>query len=97
MNDSPEFDSELHRTALAQLDHVATRLSLDPDIHERLRFPRRALVVSVPIRMDRAKRSRTPGVSSVPPRPTARRPGRSMPRVFREKSSASPVTCQKSA
>jgi glutamate dehydrogenase (NAD(P)+) len=53
MNDSPEFDSELHRTALAQLDRVAARLSLDSDIHERLRFPRRALVVSVPIRMDR--------------------------------------------
>ncbi|HEX7788602.1 MAG TPA: Glu/Leu/Phe/Val dehydrogenase, partial [Methylomirabilota bacterium] len=52
MHDSPEFDSELHRTALAQLDHVATRLNLDPDTHERLRFPRRALVVSVPIRMD---------------------------------------------
>ncbi len=53
MTDASEFDSELHRTALAQLDRVATRLALDPDIHERLRFPRRALVVSVPIRMDR--------------------------------------------
>src|SRR5713226_7476360 len=53
MTDSPEFDSELHRTALNQLDRVAARLSLDHDIHERLRFPRRALVVSVPIRMDR--------------------------------------------
>jgi glutamate dehydrogenase (NAD(P)+) len=55
MHDSPEFDSELHRTALAQLDQVATRLNLDHDIHERLRFPRRALVVSVPIRMDTGK------------------------------------------
>src|SRR5258706_3821253 len=53
MTDSPEFDSELHRTALAQLDRVAARLALVSDIHERLRFPRRALVVSVPIRMDR--------------------------------------------
>ena len=43
--DAPEFDSELHRTALAQLDRVAARLALDADIHERLRFPRRALVV----------------------------------------------------
>jgi glutamate dehydrogenase/leucine dehydrogenase len=49
---TPEFDSELHRTALAQLDSVATRLQLDPDIHERLRYPRRALVVSVPVLMD---------------------------------------------
>ena len=55
MHDSPEFDSELHRTALAQLDRVATRLDLDREIHERLRFPRRALVVSVPIRMDRGQ------------------------------------------
>jgi glutamate dehydrogenase (NAD(P)+) len=52
VNDNREFDSELHRTALAQLDRVAARLNLDPDIHERLRYPRRALVVSVPIRMD---------------------------------------------
>jgi glutamate dehydrogenase (NAD(P)+) len=55
MNDSPEFDSELHRTALNQLDRVASRLTLDHDIHERLRFPRRALVVSVPVRMDNGK------------------------------------------
>jgi glutamate dehydrogenase (NAD(P)+) len=40
------------RTALAQLDHVAERLRLDQDVHERLRHPRRALVVSVPIKMD---------------------------------------------
>jgi glutamate dehydrogenase (NAD(P)+) len=52
MTHAPEFDSELHRTALAQLDRVAGRLSLDPDIHERLRYPRRALVVSIPVRMD---------------------------------------------
>jgi glutamate dehydrogenase (NAD(P)+) len=47
-----EFDSELHRTALAQLDRVAAKLELDPDVHERLRHPRRALVVTVPVRMD---------------------------------------------
>ncbi|RPH85749.1 MAG: Glu/Leu/Phe/Val dehydrogenase [Candidatus Rokuibacteriota bacterium] len=40
------------RTALAQLDQVAGRLRLDQDIHERLRHPRRALVVSIPVRMD---------------------------------------------
>ena len=49
---TPEFDSELHRTAIAQLDAVAGRLQLDPNIHERLRHPRRALVVSVPVMMD---------------------------------------------
>jgi glutamate dehydrogenase (NAD(P)+) len=48
----PEFDSELHRTTIAQLDAVAARLGLDANIHERLRYPRRALVVSVPVLMD---------------------------------------------
>jgi len=52
MTDKSEFDSPLLRTALAQLDRVAERLGLDPDIHGRLRYPRRALVVSIPIRMD---------------------------------------------
>jgi glutamate dehydrogenase (NAD(P)+) len=55
MDHTSEFDSELHRTAVAQLDRVATRLGLDPDIHERLRYPRRALVVSIPVRMDTGK------------------------------------------
>ncbi len=44
--------SESYRTALQQLDAVAKRLALDPGIHERLRYPRRALVVSVPTPMD---------------------------------------------
>jgi glutamate dehydrogenase (NAD(P)+) len=52
MTSMSEFDSELLRTALAQLDSVAGRLQLDPNIHERLRYPRRALVVSIPVLMD---------------------------------------------
>jgi len=52
MADMPEFESEMHRTAVAQLDQVAERLHLDHDIHIRLRYPRRALVVSIPVRMD---------------------------------------------
>ena len=52
MTVSPEFESDLYRTTLAQLDAVAGRLGLDPNIHERLRYPRRALVVSVPVLMD---------------------------------------------
>jgi glutamate dehydrogenase (NAD(P)+) len=55
MNDQLEFDSELYRTALAQLDMVAGRVGLDAGIHERLRHPRRALVVSIPVRMDSGK------------------------------------------
>jgi len=52
MSAHAELDSDLHRTALDQLDRVAKRLDLDPDLHERLRYPRRALVVSIPIRRD---------------------------------------------
>ncbi len=52
MTAKSEFDSLLYRTALHQLDTVAARLNLDPNLHERLRYPRRALVVSVPIQMD---------------------------------------------
>jgi glutamate dehydrogenase (NAD(P)+) len=52
MSRDSEFDSHLYRTALTQLDRVAEWLNLDADIHERLRYPRRALVVSVPARMD---------------------------------------------
>src|SRR5512146_209753 len=55
MTANSEFDSELHRTAIAQLDRVAARLSLDPDVHERLRHPRRASVVSIPVKMDSGK------------------------------------------
>jgi len=38
--------------AQAQLDAVAPRISLDPGIHERLRQPQRAVIVSVPTAMD---------------------------------------------
>jgi glutamate dehydrogenase (NAD(P)+) len=53
MTERAEFDSHLYRTAISQLDRVAAKLNLDTGIHERLRYPRRALVVSVPVRMDR--------------------------------------------
>jgi len=55
MMEKSDFDSDLFRTALAQLDRVAQRLDLEHDIHERLRYPRRALVVSVPVLMDDGK------------------------------------------
>jgi glutamate dehydrogenase (NAD(P)+) len=53
--DHPEFESPLYHTTVAQLDSVAGRIGLEADIHERLRRPRRALVVSVPVRMDTGK------------------------------------------
>ena len=55
MTANPEFDSHLYNTAVAQLDRVASKIGLESDVHERLRYPRRALVVSIPIRMDDGK------------------------------------------
>jgi glutamate dehydrogenase (NAD(P)+) len=52
MTEKSEFESDLYRTAVTQLDAVAKRINLDAEIHERLRYPRRALVVSIPIRKD---------------------------------------------
>ena len=40
------------KIALQQLDRVAERLHLDSAIHEKLRHPKRTLMVSVPTRMD---------------------------------------------
>ncbi len=39
-------------TALSQLDEVAELMGLAPGVHEILRTPKRALIVSVPFRMD---------------------------------------------
>src|SRR5919204_6716299 len=47
-----EMDSETYRMAVRQLDLTVERLGLDPGVHERLRLPKRCLVVSVPVRMD---------------------------------------------
>jgi len=41
--------------AQLQLDRIAERIRLDPDIHARLREPRRSLIVSVPVRMDNGR------------------------------------------
>ena len=47
-----EWDSPMHRLAVAQLDGVAQRMELDQNIWERLRTPQRAMVVSFPFRRD---------------------------------------------
>jgi glutamate dehydrogenase (NAD(P)+) len=71
MTTHAEFDSTLYRTAVAQLDEVAKKVDLEPDLHERLRHPRRALVASVPVRMDThargpTRRGRLPHARSLP-------------------------------
>ncbi|MDA0999046.1 MAG: Glu/Leu/Phe/Val dehydrogenase [bacterium] len=47
-----ECDSPMYRAALAQLDDTACLLHLDDGIHQRLRQPKRALLVSIPVKMD---------------------------------------------
>lgn len=42
----------LWHTVLQQIDHVASKLQIDPGIHAILRQPERELTVSVPVRMD---------------------------------------------
>lgn len=60
MSDSKTYDlsshlwdsSALYRNAVRDLEAAAKVMSLDPNIFERLKTPRRALIVSVPVRMD---------------------------------------------
>jgi glutamate dehydrogenase (NAD(P)+) len=49
--DDPSVESAWE-TALAQLDEVAEIMGLAPGVHQILRSPKRALIVSVPFRMD---------------------------------------------
>ncbi len=44
--------SQFYQQALAQLDSVAEHVDLDINIIERLRYPKRSVIVSIPVRMD---------------------------------------------
>lgn len=46
------MDAPLYQDSLKQLELAATTMNLDPNILERLKYPKRALQVSVPIRLD---------------------------------------------
>lgn len=46
------FESSFFQDAYAQLESAASIMNLDPNILERLKYPKRALQVSVPIRLD---------------------------------------------
>ncbi len=46
------YDSPLYRAALAQLGETARLIDLPDNLHERLRHPKRAFIVSVPTAMD---------------------------------------------
>ncbi len=45
-------ESPLFKNAVKQLDRAASLMHLDPNIQTRLHTPKRALIVSVPVRMD---------------------------------------------
>jgi glutamate dehydrogenase (NAD(P)+) len=45
-------ESPLFKNAVKQLDRAADIMGLDPNINRRLHTPKRALIVSVPVRMD---------------------------------------------
>ncbi|MGZ4380540.1 MAG: Glu/Leu/Phe/Val family dehydrogenase [Gaiellaceae bacterium] len=47
-----EWDTPLFRTALAQFEQALPSADVSPHTAERLRFPERALMVSVPVRLD---------------------------------------------
>ena len=45
----------LYETALKQFDTVAEILEIEDGIRERMRYPKRSLIVSVPVKMDDGK------------------------------------------
>ncbi|HEY9713343.1 MAG TPA: Glu/Leu/Phe/Val dehydrogenase [Chroococcales cyanobacterium] len=47
-----ECETEHFLMAQRQLDEIAMEMGLDPELHERLRYPKRAMIVTVPVRMD---------------------------------------------
>jgi glutamate dehydrogenase (NAD(P)+) len=50
-----EWDTPLFRTAVAQFEEALTHADVDAAVAERLRYPERAMMVSVPVRMDDGK------------------------------------------
>ncbi|MBI2027524.1 MAG: Glu/Leu/Phe/Val dehydrogenase [Deltaproteobacteria bacterium] len=45
-------NSELFKNTTHLFHHAARKMNLDPNIEERLKWPKRAIVVSVPVRLD---------------------------------------------
>ena len=56
-----EWDTPLYRTAVAQFDQAVPFANISEAVAERLRFPERAVMVGVPIRMDDGRRLVFPG------------------------------------
>ena len=51
-NEPLECETEHFLMAQKQLDESAREMGLDAELHERLRFPKRSLIVTIPVRMD---------------------------------------------
>lgn len=47
-----EWDSKFFRDTMALISRTSEMMNLDPNVHERLLTPDRALIVTVPVRMD---------------------------------------------
>ena len=56
-----EWDTPLYRMAVAQFDQAVPLASIPDDVAERLRFPERSTIVSIPVRMDSGRRVVFPG------------------------------------
>jgi glutamate dehydrogenase (NAD(P)+) len=56
-----EWDTPLYRMAVAQFDQAVPIADIPEDNAERLRYPERSIIVSVPVRMDDGKRVVYPG------------------------------------
>ena len=56
-----EWDTPLYRMAVAQFDQAVPVAEIPDDIAERLRFPERSTIVSIPVRMDDGRRVVFPG------------------------------------
>ncbi len=48
----PLYSSQLYKDSLSQLETAAETMKADPNIVERLKYPKRAIQVSIPIRLD---------------------------------------------
>ena len=56
-----EWETPLYRTALAQYEQALPHAGVEEFVAERLRFPERSLVVSVPVRLDSGRWTVFPG------------------------------------
>ncbi len=56
-----EWDTPLYRTAVAQFDQAVPHARIPEEIAERLRYPERSIIVSIPVRLDEGRRVVYPG------------------------------------